>query len=138
MGVIGEESLSVVAACTEGNIELLRELLKQECNPNESDSRGRTALHLAAARGRDDILNVLLTSGVDTSATDAFGNTALHYCGHVETIQCLMDNGADIRARYCTVAIFPDCQIIRIMSWHEEPRKLNLQVAAQLIGYVRH
>ena len=69
----------------------------------ERDSRGCTALHLASIRGTDDIMRLLLEKGADVSALDLHGNTPLHYCGHIETIQCLLDFGADIYARYAII-----------------------------------
>ena len=72
-------------------------------NLEERDSRGCTALHLASIRGTDDIMRLLLEKGADVSAVDLHGNTPLHYCGHIETIQCLLDFGADIYARYAII-----------------------------------
>ena len=65
----------------------------------ERDSRGRTALHLSSIRGTDDMMRLLLENGADVSAIDFHGNTPLHYCGHIETIQCLLEFGSDIYAK---------------------------------------
>ena len=65
-------------------------------NIDERDSRGRTALHLSSIRGTEEIMRLLLEHGADVSAVDLHGNTPLHYCGHIETIQCLLDYGAEI------------------------------------------
>lgn len=78
----------------------LSELHDQDItNLEERDSRGRTALHLSSIRGTDDIMRLLLEKGGDVSAVDFHGNTPLHYSGHTETIQCLLEYGADIFAK---------------------------------------
>ena len=97
------DQFSIVTASAEGKLGLLKECLKQGFDPCEADVRGRTGLHVAAARGRDDILEVLLGQGADVMAVDHLGNTPLHYCGHIETIQCLAEYGADTTARYTKV-----------------------------------
>ncbi|KAF4089118.1 hypothetical protein AMELA_G00062620 [Ameiurus melas] len=66
------------------------------CDPNIRDNRGRTGLHLAAARGNVEICRFLHKFGADLLATDYQGNTALHLCGHVDTIQFLVSNGLKI------------------------------------------
>ncbi|KAK2862843.1 hypothetical protein Q5P01_002376 [Channa striata] len=73
-----------------------KRLLETGCDPNIRDNRGRTGLHLAAARGNVDICRLLHKFGADLLATDYQGNTALHLCGHVDTIQFLVSNGLKI------------------------------------------
>ena len=41
------------------------------------DYNGRTALHLAAAEGKDDALHLLLALGADPRKIDCFGSTAI-------------------------------------------------------------
>ncbi|CDQ87755.1 unnamed protein product [Oncorhynchus mykiss] len=69
---------------------------RRAVTPNTRDNRGRTGLHLAAARGNVDICCFLHKFGADLLATDYQGNTALHLCGHVDTIQFLVSNGLKI------------------------------------------
>ena len=85
-------------AILEGDLETTKNLLQSKfCNVNETDERhGRTALHLAAMRGRADLVNVLLEGGADVSATDKLGNTPLHWCGHPETVELLVEHGASV------------------------------------------
>lgn len=64
------------------------------------DDKGRTALHLAAAQGRIDLVKSFLEEGrYDVMVSDNNGNSPLHYCGHVDTIRCLADYGAEPFAR---------------------------------------
>jgi hypothetical protein len=74
---------------------------------------GDTALHLAAAGYRVEIVRLLLTSGADPKAAkNSRRSNPLHYAAdgfitgpawdpkrQVETIQCLLQNGADIHSQ---------------------------------------
>ena len=54
---------------------------------------GRTALHWAAARGRDAVIKVLVTAGADAKIGDARGWTALHCAslhGHIKACAALL------------------------------------------------
>ncbi|KAG8456738.1 hypothetical protein GDO86_002501 [Hymenochirus boettgeri] len=57
------------------------------------DSEGKTAFHLAAAKGNADCLRVMLTHGIDVSAQDISGHSALHLAvknNHIECIKRLL------------------------------------------------
>src|SRR6185295_6619540 len=74
---------------------------------------GDTALHLAAAGYRVEIVRLLLEAGADpNAATNHRRSTPLHYAAdgfisspawdakrQVETIRCLIDNGANIHSQ---------------------------------------
>src|SRR5258706_15874928 len=74
---------------------------------------GDTALHLAAAGYRVEIVQLLLTAGANpNAATNHRRSTPLHYAAdgfinspawdakrQVETIRCLLDNGANIHSQ---------------------------------------
>lgn len=60
------------------------------------DRRGRTPMHLAAARGRTDVLEFLWSKAADLDAEDEDGRTPLHLAaanGHVECVRLLVDRG---------------------------------------------
>ncbi len=57
------------------------------------------ALHVSAERGRWEVMEILLNNGCDVMATDLHGNTALHYCGHLETVECLIQYGCNVNHR---------------------------------------
>jgi hypothetical protein len=75
--------------------------------------RGDTALHLAAAGYRVELVRLLLAAGADPNSAKNHRNSApLHYAAdgcitgpvwdakrQVQTIQCLLDAGADINAQ---------------------------------------
>lgn len=94
-----DEEKPVLTSCCHGDYLSLSYFLARRGNPNECDSKGKTGLHWAAARGRDDILQKLLENNADLKIIDYMGNTALHYCGHPETINCLVNFGADISVK---------------------------------------
>uniref|UniRef100_A0A8C7U8Q2 Ankyrin repeat domain 46b n=1 Tax=Oncorhynchus mykiss TaxID=8022 RepID=A0A8C7U8Q2_ONCMY len=91
-----QTSVPLLQACIDGDLPFAKRLLETGCDPNIRDNRGRTGLHLAAARGNVDICWFLHKFGADLLATDYQGNTALHLCGHVDTIQFLVSNGLKI------------------------------------------
>uniref|UniRef100_A0A3Q2PW04 Ankyrin repeat domain 46b n=1 Tax=Fundulus heteroclitus TaxID=8078 RepID=A0A3Q2PW04_FUNHE len=91
-----QTSVPLLQACIDGDLPFPKRLLETGCDPNIRDNRGRTGLHLAAARGNVEICRLLHKFGADLLATDYQGNTALHLCGHVDTIQFLVSNGLKI------------------------------------------
>ncbi|XP_076027758.1 ankyrin repeat domain-containing protein 46-like [Genypterus blacodes] len=90
-----QTSVPLLQSCIDGDLPFAKRLLETGCDPNIRDNRGRTGLHLAAARGNVDICRLLHKFGADLLA-DYQGNTALHLCGHVDTIQFLVSNGLKI------------------------------------------
>ncbi|KAA8582743.1 hypothetical protein FQN60_006414 [Etheostoma spectabile] len=91
-----QTNVPLLQACIDGDLPFAKRLLETGCDPNIRDNRGRTGLHLAAARGNVEICRLLHKFGADLLATDYQGNTALHLCGHVDTIQFLVSNGLKI------------------------------------------
>nr|KAF6426050.1 ankyrin repeat domain 46 [Molossus molossus] len=91
-----QTNVPLLQACIDGDFNYSKRLLESGFDPNIRDNRGRTGLHLAAARGNVDICQLLHKFGADLLATDYQGNTALHLCGHVDTIQFLVSNGLKI------------------------------------------
>ncbi|KAF3837402.1 hypothetical protein F7725_004866 [Dissostichus mawsoni] len=77
-----QTNVPLLQACIDGDLPFAKRLLETGCDPNIRDNRGRTGLHLAAARGNVDICRLLHKFGADLLATDYQGNTALHLCGH--------------------------------------------------------
>ncbi|KAL8513498.1 hypothetical protein ACS0TY_012821 [Phlomoides rotata] len=68
---------------------------------NSRDSRGRTAMHVAAIEDRVDAIHFLISVGADVEVADAEGYTPLHYAaqlGHQEAVECLLSHS--IYAKY--------------------------------------
>ena len=64
-----------------------------ENNVNVTDTKGRTALFLAASLNRYELIDVLLTSGCDVSVTDDFGKSPLHEAaekGNTDVVKLLV------------------------------------------------
>lgn len=93
--------LSLCFAAMRGDDLLLHKLLRQGLNPNELDSNGRTALHIAASKGSVDCVLLLLDYGADPNRKDSEGNVPLWDAllgKHESVIKLLRDNGAKISA----------------------------------------
>nr|CAZ64538.1 inward rectifying shaker-like K+ channel [Vitis vinifera] len=93
--------LSLCFATLRGDDLLLHQLLKRGLDPNESDSNGRTALHIAASKGSESCVLLLLDYGAGPNNRDSEGVVPLWEAmvgGHESVIQLLVDNGANINS----------------------------------------
>lgn len=64
-------------ACDRGHPDIVRYLIQNEANINQTDSEGQTALHYACACGHADIARLLLENKADLTIQDSEGETAL-------------------------------------------------------------
>lgn len=60
-----------------GDINSLKQLIKEGCNINSTDYDFRTALHLASAIGNKDVVKLLLDNGAKITV-DRFGGLPIH------------------------------------------------------------
>ena len=68
-------------------------------NVNVQDPDQKTALHVAALRGRVEVVKCLIENGAMVDAKDKKGCTPLYLSiakGHIEIAKCLIENGASI------------------------------------------
>ena len=66
------------AAAAEGNIEMLKQLLRGGVRVDQGDHNARTALHLAAAEGRLGTVHFLVKEAhAEVNVLDCFGSTPL-------------------------------------------------------------
>ncbi|XP_053195442.1 ankycorbin [Scomber japonicus] len=79
----------LLAAVEHGEVEKVASLLsKKGASAVKQDSEGKSALHVAAARGQTDCLSVLLAHGADLSLTDAAGFNPLHLAAKNNHLEC--------------------------------------------------
>lgn len=79
----------LLAAVEHGEVEKVSSLLaKKGANPVKLDSEGKSALHVAAARGQIDCLSFILTHGADLSVTDLAGFSPLHLAAKNNHTEC--------------------------------------------------
>ena len=83
-------------ASEQGNIGMLRLLLKSGADPNLRNKRGVTALMLAANNGHTGVIKMLLDGGAnphfEVGGVSALSGAAAF--GHVEAVRLLLDRGA--------------------------------------------
>ncbi|MHA7277854.1 ankyrin repeat domain-containing protein [Arthrobacter sp. HLT1-21] len=99
-----EQSAFLIAA-SEGYLELLDLTLRNGADVHARDSYNGTALIRAAERGHADVVRRLLETDVDVNHVNNPGWTALHEAiilgdgspRYVETVQLLLEGGADVR-----------------------------------------
>ncbi|KAK4435797.1 Potassium channel AKT1 [Sesamum alatum] len=91
--------LSLCFAAARGDDLLLHHLLRRGLDPNELDSNGRNALHLAASKGFLECVLLLLDYGANPNTKDSEGNVPLWDAilgKHEAVIKVLVDNGATL------------------------------------------
>ncbi|CAJ1070793.1 ankycorbin isoform X2 [Xyrichtys novacula] len=92
----------LLAAVEHGEVEKVASLLaKKGASAVKLDSEGKSALHVAAARGLTDCLSVILSHGADLSITDAAGLNPLQLAAknnHIECCKKLIQNKSPIDA----------------------------------------
>ncbi|PUZ65873.1 hypothetical protein GQ55_3G260500 [Panicum hallii var. hallii] len=72
-----DDANNVLTVAAMGNSGLLEDLLRAGKDADVGDAKGRTALHIAAAKGYEDCVLVLLKHACNVNIKDAQGNTAL-------------------------------------------------------------
>ncbi|XP_014822447.1 PREDICTED: ankycorbin isoform X1 [Poecilia mexicana] len=79
----------LLAAVEHGEVDKVVSLLtKKGANAAKLDGEGKSALHVAAARGLTECLAAMLAHGADLSVTDATGFTPLHLAAKNNHLEC--------------------------------------------------
>lgn len=126
----------LLQAVENGDAEKVASLLgKKGASATKHDSEGKTAFHLAAAKGHLECLKVMVTHGVDVTAQDSSGHSALHIAaknGHPEYVKKLLqykspaesvDNSGKTALHY---AAAQGClQAVQILCEHKSPINLK-------------
>ena len=90
---------NIARAASQNDAALVRELLADDGNPNQTDEDSRTALHYAALNGNLTIIAILIKAKAKLDPKDKLGNTPLHLAadrGQTEAAQLLLDVGAAV------------------------------------------
>ncbi|OHD13033.1 MAG: hypothetical protein A2086_07505 [Spirochaetes bacterium GWD1_27_9] len=92
-------------AAYNGDMELVKKILKTKVNPDERDSFGGTALHAAMFQKNIEIIILLIDNGFDVNAIGTSnGYTPLHdavWANNLEAVKILVSSGAktDIKGK---------------------------------------
>ena len=82
--------------------EVLQAVIDLGANVNAINKHNGTSLILSSVNGDIDAMNILSDSGVDANTVDVKGDTLLHIAIHknvkLETLQAIIDHGADVNA----------------------------------------
>lgn len=84
------------------SLEIVELLLSRSANPDISNERGLTALHVAARDGHKELVESLLTYNANVHAHEEEAWTALHQAatnGHESTAKSLLAHNADVHAQ---------------------------------------
>merc|ERR1719489_536650 len=88
-----------VHAGTNNDEQVQRLLASGVVNPNAADEHGRTALHIAAAKGYAAVVSTMLRCGAEPNQKDSLGNTPLHLAActnHIEVVTLLLRAGTSL------------------------------------------
>ena len=84
------------------NVQTVQAIIDHGADVNAVNNRGQTALWFACIDGQDSIVKVLMDTGADPSIVDKYRDSCLHAAIHgqcsTETIQKIIDHGADVNA----------------------------------------
>merc|ERR1712130_865595 len=86
-------------ACAKGKIESVKFLLTHGADINHKDSKGRTALDLAASSGDAYLVQYLLEQGAVMENVDISGMRPLDRaisCGNSDVVKCFLKKGAKL------------------------------------------
>uniref|UniRef100_UPI0037E8D3E2 ankycorbin n=1 Tax=Semicossyphus pulcher TaxID=241346 RepID=UPI0037E8D3E2 len=126
----------LLAAVEHGEVEKVASLLaKKGASPVKLDSEGKSALHVAAARGLTDCLSVILAHGADLSTTDGAGLNPLHLAAknnHIECCKKLIQSKSPIdavdssgKAALHHAAASGNIQTVQLLCEHKSPINLK-------------
>lgn len=88
----GEFSMELSAACSDGEVESVVDLVKARADVNAQNKNGSTVLMDAAWNGHAQVVMVLVELKADPEIANLRQNTALHFaymCEHVDVIEYL-------------------------------------------------
>jgi len=97
---LASEGKDILAACTTGDVELMKRLIADGGDIKVLDEHGNTPLHIAAGDGDLPMVEVLLPV-TDLTTTNKLGYSALHvaiYWQNLDVALRLLESGAEVNA----------------------------------------
>ena len=99
-----DEQPPLYTASKNGQLDVVRSLLEQGSDVNETNSIGsrRSALHAASVAGKLEVANFLIERGAYVNMRSRGGWIPLHHAsvtGNLDVAQLLLDHGSDIEAK---------------------------------------
>nr|XP_034184113.1 uncharacterized protein LOC117606144 isoform X1 [Osmia lignaria] len=76
--IIGYLQKEINIAASKGDVQTIRNLLRNGADVNDKDVDGRVPLHYAVGNGYTDVVKILLENGADVTQVTNKGNTPLH------------------------------------------------------------
>lgn len=133
-----QDSISLLKAVSERNVESVAQLLKSQPDLEAKDHKGRTPLMLATYNNDNTIAEMLMASGADVNAQDNMLNSPHLYAGasgNLAILQMTLSHGArfDIYNRYGGTALIPAAE-----KRHLEVVKLLTEVPKYPIDHINN
>jgi len=102
--MITKESLQLITASEQGDIETVKALLKKDVYIHAQDGQGRCALVAAAYKNNLEIVDLLISAGADVNMKDdtiqsAYLISTMEGYGYTELLKKTLKAGADV---HCT------------------------------------
>ena len=91
----------LIEAVKQGDVQVVRALIKSGADARQPEGDGATALHWAAHRDSAELVRLLLEAGASTRAANDLGVTPLHLAaanGNTAIMKLLLDKRADANA----------------------------------------
>lgn len=109
---IGKTGARLLQAVYDGNIEVVRECIKEDVDANTRDPKnGLSLLMIASGYGHTEMVELLLSSGADVNALDPrAGTSALHKAcqrGSLAIVKLLVEAGAFVNLQTATTGHTP-------------------------------
>ena len=86
----------------EGNLSVVRLLIKNSADVESKDNIGQTPLSWAAREGHRAVVKLLSENGANVESKDSFGQTPLSWAakeGHKAIVRFLIENGANVEPK---------------------------------------
>jgi ankyrin repeat protein len=92
-------------ASQNGYSDAVKVFLKNKCQTNLKDNRGKAALHVASENGHTEVVRLLLEHSANPNLVNKAGKSPLHcaaYNGHTDVVRLLLEHSANPNLADCT------------------------------------